>query len=217
MTARLSQQDTLVAAIATLLCVLASDAQVRITSFSRSGRLEWRNEAGSGLPATYRVDWSSSPSGPWNTLTNTYQTFTFTTNAQPADAAQTFYRVVWTNGQVWAYEGYGSQGLLATGKLHVLVAPSLGCIIAGGSWYLEPAPGSDAGYPRVGWGSLAAGYDAELDCSHLIQFGPRAFDDAFWIDVLNRGTNTWTGAWYWENFGGTDQGTFVARKLLPGQ
>src|SRR5436189_1886252 len=118
--------------ITILLPALTLLAQVKISNLSRDGRRTWTNLAATGLPASpiYRVDWARSPAGPWQPLTNTSQTFLFLTNTSGAEPA--FYRVTWTNGQVWSYEGYSGQGLIATGMLYLSVTHVRGCIIDGG-------------------------------------------------------------------------------------
>src|SRR5438270_12265560 len=92
-----------------ILLALATSAQVKITAFSPEGRLTWTNLAAAGLRASpiYRVDRATSLSVSWETLTNTSQTSI--TNIQPLGAGSAFYRVTWTNGQVWSYAGYSGQ------------------------------------------------------------------------------------------------------------
>ena len=72
------------ASITIFLLALTSPAQVRITAFSRDGMMAWTNPAAAGLPASpiYRVERSSLPAGPWQTLTSTPQTFFFLTKVK---------------------------------------------------------------------------------------------------------------------------------------
>ena len=196
-----------------MVLALGSSAQVKITAFNPQGWLAWTNLAGASLPALYRIDWSLSPAGPWHPLTNTSQTSISFTNSLPTAAAPAFYRVMWTNGEVWSYEGYDSQSLSVTGRLYLSVAHLENCIIDGGAWNLTPT--TRGGYYRTGSGALWPLYDQGLDCGHLIDFSPDATDNYYWVDVLNRGTNTWTGAWYWSGPATSAQGTFIARKISP--
>ncbi len=198
--------------IAIFLLALTSPAQVKITNLSRDGRLAWTNLAALYLPASpiYRVDCSSSPAGPWQTLTNTSQTSLFVTNTPRTEPA--FYRVTWTNGQAWSYEGYSGQSLVAKGMLYLSVTHVRGCFIDGGSYYL--APGSSY---RVGPGWVWPLYDGDLACDHLIAFTPDARDDFFQIDVLSQGSTLWTGTWHWTGFATSVQGTFAARRIVDEQ
>lgn len=195
-------------AISLILLVLASPAQVTISDFSPNGPLTWTNLAARGLSISpiYSVERSSSLTGVWETLTNTSETSIQLTNFQPAVLGRAFYRVTWTNGEVWSYES-----VAATGRLYFALSPR-GCIIDGGVWHFNPG----SAY-RYGSGPLFPRYDAELDCTHLITFEPGGSDNDFWIDVLNRGSDTWSGNWYYSGFITTVQGTFVARKIIPGQ
>jgi len=196
-----------------ILLALPSSAQIKITSFNPEGGLTWTNLAAAGLPASrspvYCVDRSSSLTGSWETLTNKSQTFV--TNIQPFGAGSAFYRVTWTNGQVWSYAGYSGQSLVATGTLYVGVSrPSL-CIIDGGVYDL--APGSPY---RSGFGPLTPLACGLLDYDAII-VGRDARDDYFELDVITAENDTWNGNWSWEGFAESAHGTFVARRIIYGQ
>ena len=160
------------------------------------------------VPSTASIGPVPSPA-PGKTLTNTSQTFV--TNIQPFGAGSAFYRVTWTNGQVWSYAGYSGQSLVATGTLYVGVSrPSL-CIIDGGVYDL--APGSPY---RSGFGPLTPLACGLLDYDAII-VGRDARDDYFELDVITAENDTWNGNWSWEGFAESAHGTFVARTIIYGQ
>ena len=193
-----------------ILLALALSAQIKITAFGPESGLTWTNLAAAGLRASpiYQVDRSSSPTGSWETLTNTSQTSM--TNIQPIGPGPAVYRVTWTNGQVWSYEGYSSQSLVSTGTLYVGVSQPSACLIDGGAYNL--APGSPY---RSGHGELWEGGCGLTDYDE-ITFAPFANDDYFWIEVTSPGADTWTGNWHWDGFALSAQGPFVARRMING-
>src|SRR2546425_27973 len=148
--------------LAVFLVVLVSWPQVKIISFDRSGTLAWTNSLGPGqggaFPDTrpiYRIEWASSPTGPWNALTNTSETSIPLTNSQPSDQMQTLYRVAWTNGQVWNYQGYAGQSLIVTGRLYFNISDLFAVpVIDDGSWSLTNAGPVGTGWHRLGAGPL---------------------------------------------------------------
>jgi len=196
-----------------VLVAFASSAQVKITSVTPEGGLAWTNLAADGLTVSpvYRVDSSSSPTGDWQTVTNTTQTSI--TNFPAFSPGAVFYRVAWTNGQVWSYAGYSGQSLIATGTLYLGVSGQSRCLIDGGAYYLEP------GFPyRTGSGLLQ-----ELGCSNVpdfhdvIELSPYAFDDVFELDVLNVTDGAWGGEWHWEGFAYSVSGPFEAWRVSGSQ
>jgi hypothetical protein len=202
---------------AVVLAALASLGQVKIISVEQSGRLAWTNPIQPGisdlLPDTvpvYRVERAGSPTDPWSAVTNTSQTSI--TNLPPTDQGQTFYRVVWTNGQVWSYNGYDGQSLIVTGKLYLSVS-EFG-LIDSGSWSLARTGSPGSSWHRAGAGPL----DSCIDCDGKVYFWPYCCDDTFWLDGHDRFSNTWTGAWHWDGFAGDVlDGTFTAERILNGE
>ena len=194
-----------------------SSGQVRIVSFNPVGVLEWTNSLGPGLfdpiPDTepvYRLDRGTSAIGPWSELTNTTQLSVSLTNWPPNGSPQVYYRLSWTNGQVWNYSGYEGPNLVVTGKLYFNVSFDQ---IDGGSWILTRTGFPDSGRHRAGAGSL----DSCSDCSGRVYLAPYCCDDGFWLEGPNPVSMTWTGDWHWAGFVGDATGSFVAQRIPNGQ
>jgi len=101
----------LAAAIALGVAVVAC-AQMVITSLEKNGNLTWTNSVSN---ATYRVEWASSVTGPWqkfDALTN----LSLLSATSPAVTVKVpmLYRVVWLDPPmpvgVWDYWGYDYHG-----------------------------------------------------------------------------------------------------------
>ncbi len=136
----------------------------------------------------------------------------FITNLPPTDQGQTFYRVVWTNGQVWSYKGYDGQTLIVTGKLYLKIS-DFGHV-DGGSWSLARTGSPGSSWHRAGAGPL----DSCLDCDGKVYLWPYCCDNTFWLDGLDPFSNTSTGAWHWSGFAGELLGgTFTAEKIINGK
>jgi len=214
-------------AVATLLLLaLGSQAQVKITAFTPNGRLDWTNQTDwIFLPSfgftgpVYRIDSARLPNGPWTILTNTSETSLSLTNLQPPDREPTFYRVAWTNGQVWSYEGYYGENLIVTGKLYFNIALyANNPVIYGGSWNLARtgAPGGDWHPFGIG-GLLPLCENVEEDCFYTVCLNPYTSDDNFSLLAPDPRSDSWTGTWSWSGFAGPAQhGTFALQKIRDG-
>ena len=208
-----------------LLLPLTSRAQVSLTALRPGQWLAWTNLpdwmfqsprpwSGPG----YRVDWSSFPNGPWHLLTNTSQNFVPLTNSPSPPMTACFYRVVWTNGQAWNYEAYDGQSLIVTGKLYFnLSAYSSSFVISGGSWTLASTGASTWSHHPVGSGILLPVCDdPEFDCFYTLDLHPDFVDDNLRFGSPDPQANGWIGTWFWTGFIGTEQGTFILRKVFDG-
>jgi hypothetical protein len=203
-------------AAALMLVALVSWSQVRILSLTRSGTLTWTNWVGPGMSDPfpdsapgYRVEWAPSVTGSWNGVTNTSQT-SISVGALPGALPDTFYRIAWTNGQVWSYQGYDGASLIVTGKLYFNVNDS-GAYFDGGAYRLKRtgAPGSVD--HRIGTNTLDSCLE---DCEGRVYFAPYAIDDSFWLDGPTPTSMVWTGFWYFSKFAGSQLGgPFVAEKI----
>lgn len=191
-----------------LVC-LSRAAELPVVSLGGNGVLTWTNSVSN---ATYRVEWASSPAGPW-------QQFSVLTNLDFIKASNTtvqlfvpmFYRVVWTDAPVpqpageWLFNGYSFAGsLVLTGMVTIT---NSGVSEVSGVWTFGP------GRP--------------LDCSSGDLFGEWA-DSGFFVTLCGcnvaecvyylSGTligDTYSGTWYEEGVVNNPIGTFVARKAQP--
>jgi hypothetical protein len=199
------------------LLTAAAIAQVRILPLSSSGVLSWTNWIGPGLEEpfpndtlpVYGVESASSITGPWSWFTNTSQTTVLLSDGPHSPAS--FYRVVWTNGQVWRYRAYAHDTLIVTGKLYLSVNDSY---VDGGAFNLVRVGAGDISLHRTGTNTL----DSCFDCQGRIFFAPYCCDNEFMLDGFNSRSTSSTGVWYSGGFGGTvEQGRFVAEKLDGGE
>jgi hypothetical protein len=196
-------------------------AQVSITALSRNGTLSWTNAAGLDplvqpcyTDPVYRVEQAPSLPGPWDILTNTSQTSVVLTNAALTNPPTMFYRVTWTNGQVWNYRGYDGDNLIVTGKVYLALSYLDGVpYIHGGSWKLARTgiPGG-LGH-RVGSRAL----QPFPECSTTLYFYPYCCHDTFWLVGLDDPASTTArGTWHWQGFDTDASGTFVADRIPDG-
>jgi len=200
-----------------LLAVAVSAADVTITSLDCHGQLTWTNTVRN---ATYRVEWASSATGPW-------QQFEALTNLSRVQASNTtvtvtvpmFYRVVWTDALPqpgrFAYQGFNPEGiLLVTGQLHLEWVTN----VVSGTWafdYVGPGSPETAGRdigPQIGQGELEGHWDG----SRLsINLNRGWADNNVFLDGVYDGT-IFQGRWGWSTFGGErTNGTFVAHRITP--
>jgi hypothetical protein len=195
----------------------AAIAQVRILPVSSSGILSWTNRIGPGLDEpfpndtlpVYRVESASTITGPWSSFTNTSQTTVWLADA--TNSPKNFYRVVWTNGQIWSYRAYANETLIVTGKLYLSVNESY---VDGGAFNVAQVGVANHGWHRIGTNTL----DSCFDCQGRIFFAPYCCDNEFMLDGFNSMSTTSTGVWYYGGFGGiVEQGRFVAERLDSGK
>ena len=200
-----------------LLAIAVSAADVTITSLDCHGQLTWTNTVSN---ATYRVEWASSATGPW-------QQFEALTNLSRVQASNTtvtvtvpmFYRVVWTDAPPqpgrFVYQGFNPEGiLLVTGQLHLEWVTNL--VI--GTWafdYVGPGSPETAGReigPQIGQGELEGYWDGSR---FLINLNKGWADNNVFLDGVYDGT-IFQGRWGWSTFGGErTNGTFVAHRITP--
>jgi len=200
-----------------MLLTAAAIAQVRILPVSSLGILSWTNwiEAGLDEPfpndtvPVYRVESASWITGTWSSLTNTSKTSVLLPVLTNSPAS--FYRVVWTNGQIWNYRAYAKDTLIVTGKLYVSVNESY---VDGGAFNLVRASAGDNTSHRTGTNTL----DSCFDCQGRIFFAPYCCDNEFMLDGFDSLATSSTGVWYYGGFGGpVEQGRFVAERLDSGR
>ncbi len=178
-----------------------------ITEFPGNGTLSWTNSV---TNATYRVEWASSVTGPWQSfdaLTNL--TSISATSAVVTVQVPMFYRVVWTDAPEpageYVYKGYDSLGaLVVTGRLSL--ATLTNAII--GVWSFAKTDPAGASGHIVGNGPVQfatlSGYNLLVDLSP-------AADDYFKLEGKIIG-NSYSGSWAWDGFALHETGTFVAEK-----
>jgi hypothetical protein len=191
-----------------LLVASVVTAQLVITSFNQNGELTWTNSVSN---ATYRVEWASSATGPWNkfdALTN-LTLLSATTNVVTVKVPM-FYRVVWMDPPSplgdWQYSAYSTQGtLVVTGCLSII---SIQSNEVSGTWSFgytgQPQP-----HP-VGEGR----FDGSLSGSSLfLNLNPGVNDDNLFLDGKLTG-NHYQGTWFWCGIGCPIDatGNFVALK-----
>jgi len=182
-------------------------AQVRLTSLSRLGELTWTNLVNTRFAAPiYRVEWASSPTGKtWNVLAVvTNRTSIAVTNSPSWSSAATFYRVGWTNGNVWRYSGYDSQSLVATGKMYVSASFDTG------TWYLTKVGSSPLWFYPTGNGPLQPCSVGGL----CLQCGG---ESCFGVDGPWSGPVSF-GYWHWEGgiIPSTATGSFIVERIANG-
>jgi hypothetical protein len=191
------------------LAVTALASGVVITSLSRDGELTW---IGSVSNATYRVEWSSSMTGPW-------QAFDALTNLSLISATSTevsvhvpmFYRVVWLDpppaqpAGVWEYRGYDEfENLVVVGFLTVTGTDPIS-----GTYSFHRVDFTTSSAHYTGQGELTPGghidgVEVRLDLS-------RAADNSFTLTGQMLGDEYW-GMWEWSGFVLHETGRFVARR-----
>jgi len=205
-----------------LLVTSAVVPQVVIESLDRNGNLTWTNSVSN---ATYRVEWTSSPTGVWqdfNALTNLlslHATSTVVTVQVPM-----LYRVVWTDapppdpaGQ-WRYSAYDLAGntLYATGRISLWwtnVAWMTNKTIWG-NWEFENVGKVPVAVHPFGHGQLGAwGYTGG---DFLTLMTADAFDDNLYLYGSLSG-NTYRGDWEWIGWGVLGRGKFAAEKIPGGR
>ncbi len=200
-----------------LLAMAVSATDLTITSLDYQGQLTWTNTVSN---ATYRVEWASSATGPW-------QRFDALTNLSMVQASNTtvtvtvpmFYRVVWTDplpqpGR-FAYQGFNPEGvLLVTGRLDLEWVTN----VVSGTWafdYVGPGSPETAGRnigPQIGQGELEGNWDGSR---FLINLNKGWADNNVFLDGVCDGT-MFQGRWGWSTFGGErTNGTFVAHRITP--
>jgi len=201
---------TIVFASYGLLAVSALSAELVITSFPGNGELTWTNSASSN--ATYRVEWASSATGPWNkfdALTNL--TLISASSNLVRVKVPMFYRVVWLDAPVatgtWNYSGYDDLGSqVVTGKLYLSAQTNT----IYGRWDLQQAgdlPGEIG--PQVGQGQLEGWLNGTELTLHL---NPGWVDNNVHLMGVLAGTN-YSGRWVFSGFPGElAHGTFRAEK-----
>ena len=202
-----------VLAIAVFLVALMSWAQVKLFPFTRGGTLAWTNWVGPGMADVlpddapgYHVESATSVDGPWSFVTNTTSNFVSVGPPSTATAGQ-YYRIAWTNGQMWSYKGYQGESLIVTGSLYLNIS-AFG-LVDGGSWYFTRIGGSALQWHRVGSNTL----DSCLDCSGQVFFAPYCCDNDFWLDGPQPTSMVWTGSWHYRGFADQTNGQFVAERI----
>lgn len=209
----------LIIGAAVALAAFVALPQVRIVSLGRNGDLTWTNLAGAGSVApVYRIESAGSVTGPWSELALvTNQTSVTTTNAS-ADPFALFYRVAWTNGEVWSYRGYDSAGLAVTGRLYI-ASPFVPWVK--GAWSFAHARSNANSNHRTGHGSLSGALQEPFVNPMLrVDCLTRVFDEGeFWLDGLPPTNNSWSGVWRWRGgiWAYMTNGPFTAEKVTNGQ
>lgn len=210
------------AAATALGAAVAACAQLAITSFEKSGDLTWTNSVSN---ATYRVEWASSVTGPWQRFDGlTNLSLLSATSLAVTVKVPMFYRVVWLGALsplgVWDYRGYDSLGgLLVTGEL-TLVQGRPGTNYVEGYWDLkyageprESPPYLDYGV-QFGAGRLLGqyGYAGRGDLCLGIDLNPGMFDNNVFLYGSLFG-DLYVGGWSYSTYGGeVERGTFSATR-----
>lgn len=214
---------------AAVLVGAAAWAQLRITSFKPDGELTWTNSVSN---ATYRIEWTDSLTGPWQSfdaLTNLNSITTSSNRATlhlPATDVPTYYRVVWsdappyaglyelreydTNGELvvigslWLAGERGSGYVSGTSELH-----QVGTTNDPPDWLQYAVyPGPQLGTRRVGGGFSGSAFP---DMTMIVS--PEVLDDNVNFYGFLVG-NSYIGYWEW-NTGGLSPlqgGKFTAIK-----
>lgn len=194
-------------------------AQVELLALDSAGRLRWTNAVMDPVtPPIYQAEWACSPTGAWVALaTVTNQTFLALTNPLPGAPASAYYRVAWTNGEVWQYREFDSQGLLVvTGKLYVSTEyiPGFGLASVSGTWSRSQAVAGGDRWFRVNQGKLRTTRPVVDPAAFTISLGCYG-EPCFWLEGPWPVTNPWWGTWYCE--GGfayfRTNGTYLIQRL----
>jgi len=193
-----------------LVCALRA-AELPIATLGGNGVLTWTNSV---TNATYRVEWASSPPGPW-------QQFSVLTNLDFIKASNTtvqvsvpmFYRVVWTDVPTpqaigdWLFSGYSSTGSLVTTGIVTISSP------VAGSWTFGAVPNGTNSRPLD---CSSGNIGVEWDNSDLFLFldGCSFGEGVYWLSGTLLG-DTYSGMWYSEGIAINGIGPFVARRRFP--
>jgi hypothetical protein len=183
-------------------------AELLITSLDYAGALTWTNSASN---ATYRLEWASSPSGPWNRM----EALTNISSVQASNTVTTVkipmvYRVVWTDAPpldpkgVYDYRGYDQLGtLVATGR--VVITSSTNPLT--GTWLFNRVTSNVHPVGSSSFRGSISNNIVDLDLD------PSALDSDFRLRGQLNG-NTVSGTWSIERGwdGSEDHGPFIATK-----
>jgi len=204
---------------AVTLASTSSWAQVRILSPTEPGRLAWTNSVSDqSVPPIYRIERAGSPSGDWTPLAVvTNESSISLTNAGAGDPHDAFFRVAWTNGEVWNFQGFYNNGLVVTGKLYFADSNAFDDgALHQGSWIFRAA-GDGKGFYRLGTGELLAYLSDPASNFLAIEFSPYCCDNYFCLMGLWPLADEWSGSWAWAGYGGPSvAGTFAAQRIANG-